>query len=183
MQNVETIVKQAIKGDNVAFTKLIEEKLKTIIYTSYDILGNYHDAEDVAQDVILKMHKYIHGLKDPSAINAWIKRMVINQCFTFKNKSFQRNEIAGTDEMFVDIKDEDREFLPQEYAENEDQRTRLKEIIQSLSEERRLIITMYYYDDMSLKDIAYALDKSIGHVTSAISRARDTIKKELEKSS
>lgn len=180
-RRIEMLVKKAIGGNKDAFEEIVRLKTETIIFSSLNILGQYHDAEDATQEVILKMYKYIKNLKDPSAFHAWLQRIIINQCYLIQNKKKKKKETVGMDEMLIETIDEDREFLPQSSAENKEQRLMIRKIIKNLPEKRRIIVSMYYYDELSYKDIAYALNMPFNSVASELKRAKKTIKEEIEK--
>lgn len=179
-KQIEKLVKKAIKGNEQALSRLVELKAKNIVFSTYKVLGNYHDAEDAAQEVILRMYANIHKLKDPKAFHAWIHRIAINQSYKMKDKSINKHEQLSGDDAFMEVIEQDIEFLPHEFAESKEQRERLQRLIQSLPEERRLMITMFYYDGLSYKEIAYAMDKPEGTVSTQIRRAKASLKKTLE---
>lgn len=182
MENKELykLVRKASKGDSTAFEKIISLKSESILFNALSVMGNYHDAEDVAQEVVIKIYGNIKQLKDPETFNGWLQRIITNECYNIKRKPAMNKENISTDEQFENLEEEDREFLPQEFAESKEQRNLLKDIIQSLPDNRRRMVVMYYYDSMSYKEIAYALNISVSVIASNLSRAKLQIKKELE---
>ena len=182
-KTMERLVKKAVKGNNAAFEELIRMTSKLMLYTSGRVLRDFRDAEDATQEAIFRIYKNIGSLKDPSSFIPWMKRIVMNQCYEHirKNEKNEKNVIMGMDDMIEDARELDKEFLPAEYAENKEQRMRIRKIISTLSDEREQIVTMYYYDDLTYKEIAYVLGKTTGHISSSLSRAKEIIKGELEK--
>lgn len=178
---VESLVKKASKGNKEAFEEIVRLKLKTIMLSSMNILKQRQDAEDATQDIVLKMYKNIGNLKEPAAFNSWMHRIILNHCYNLHGSKQRKQENTGMDEHLLKIEEEDREFLPQVYAEDKDRSLMLREIISSLPEQRRLIISMFYYDEMSYTEIAKALDIPINTVGSNLKRAKEQIKTEIEK--
>ncbi|MDR1015072.1 MAG: RNA polymerase sigma factor [Coriobacteriales bacterium] len=181
-REIEVLAGKAIRGDKKAFEELCRCKQKDIIFSALTILGDFHAAEDVAQEVILSMFTNIRALKTPAAIHAWIQRIVQNTCYRFlRKRGRQGGELNIDDEAVRDeIVELDMEFLPEAYMENELLSDRLYEIVLALPPKRREAILMYYYEDMSYQEIADATGRSMGAVASNISRARDMIKDALE---
>lgn len=180
-KEMEKLVVGAINGDRDSFDEIVKLKTESIIFSSLSILRQYQDAQDAAQEVVLKMYKNIRKLKDPTAFNAWLQRIIINQCYYMQKSKARKKETMNMDGEFNEIHEEDREFLPQGYAENKEQSLFIRDIIKNLPEQKRMVVTMYYYEELSYKEIAYALDISINTVASDLKRSREIIKTEIEK--
>ncbi|MDR3363596.1 MAG: RNA polymerase sigma factor [Clostridiales Family XIII bacterium] len=173
---------KASRGSKESFEKLCRIKTQEIIFSALMITGNMHDAEDAAQEALLDMHRYIGRLRNPEAVNTWIMRIVKSKCVAIIDK---RGGRPGESELDIDgeallIADEDKDFLPEVYAENEELGSRLYEIVLSLPEKRREAILMYYYEDMSYKEIASITGTSIGTVSTNLQRARMMIQERLK---
>jgi RNA polymerase sigma-70 factor (ECF subfamily) len=179
---VVALAKKASRGSKKSFDELCRGKVKEIIFSALTITGNLHDAEDAAQETLFDMHRYIGRLRHPEAIDTWIQRIVKSKCVEIINR---RGSQAGErdidiDDETVQIPDDDKDFLPAAYAENEEMSDQLYEIILGLPEKRREVILMYYYKDMSYKEIASVTGTSMGTVATNLQRARMTIREQLE---
>lgn len=178
---VEQLVEKAIKGNKKAFEEIVRLKFETIMFNALSILKQYQDAEDATQEIILKLYDKIGTLKEPAAFNSWLHRIIVNYCYNMHDTKKSKRESMGMDEYILEREEQDREFLPQIYAEDKDRANMLRGIIGNLPDQRRMIITMYYYDEMSYKEIAYALDMPMNTVASDLKRDKNQIKSELEK--
>jgi RNA polymerase sigma-70 factor (ECF subfamily) len=110
------------------------------------ILGNVHDAEDIAQDAMLKSYVRIQTLRDSSQFGPWIARIAKNLCLNFiRRKKYARKTAA-------------------EKMIRADQRTtdynNLQQAIEQLPQEIRIPLVMYYFDGQSIKKVAKTLDMS-----------------------
>lgn len=182
-ERTAALAKKAIRGNKRAFESLCKSKEREMFFHAYTILGNHHDAEDIVQETIFSMFRNIGNLKDPNAIDAWIIRIIKNNCtslFRKQAKHIYDVDIDDEDEK-IDLIEDDRDFLPEAYAEDKQERERIYKIVQQLPEKRREAILMYYYNDLSYKEIADINSISIDTVASSISKARAMIKKELKK--
>jgi RNA polymerase sigma-70 factor (ECF subfamily) len=170
------LVNKARKGDRNAFETLCNLKSRSMVFIAHSILGDYHEAEDAAQETILAMFKNIRSLRDPEAFEAWMIRILRNNCAKcLKNRSRFR-EAADIDDERTDIEDNDGEFSPEKYAEDKELGRSLYDAIQTLPQKRRNAIIMYYYDHLSYKEIASITGTSAKTVSTNILRARNTIR-------
>jgi RNA polymerase sigma-70 factor (ECF subfamily) len=179
---IKELVEKAIRGDDAAFSELCRRKSKDILYYVGKLISNKDDAEDAAQEAILSMYQGIRRLQHPEAFYAWMYRVITNRCFNFLGAqgAGRMKEIDIT--LFDDrLTEEKAEFLPEEYLQREDVRSRLIAIINRLPRKRRSAVLMYYYEDLSYAEIAYALNVSVSTVSTNLMRARNDIRKELEK--
>lgn len=180
-----SLAQKASEGDSKAFEMILEEKSRHILYNAYDILKNHHDAEDAAQEVVVKMYQYIGNLQKPENFNAWLHKIIHNVCISKLRKSkYYKNDLeldSIMDPTFNEVLvEKDREFLPHAFAEDRSLSDTLIETIRSLPKRRRRAIILYYYEDLSQKEIAEVMEISESTVASNILRAKDDIKKKLE---
>ncbi|MDR0853536.1 MAG: RNA polymerase sigma factor [Clostridiales Family XIII bacterium] len=174
------LVNRAISGDPAAFEELYVQKAQSILFHAYGILKSHHDAEDAAQEVVLRMYRDIGKLRAPEAFNSWMHRIVINVCYTLAAKRSGRKEDFDEDETVGEIAEEHIDYLPQEYLVREELFNELKAVIEGLPAKRRSAITMHYFDNMSYKEIAEAMDSTISTVSTNIVRGKIQIKEAME---
>jgi len=156
------------------FTELLEENKFKFYKTAKIILKNDDDIYDALQDALLSMYQNYDTLKDKKLFSTWGTRIVINKCYDFLRK--KRNNVIDFDEIteknievsHYDIYDIDKYGIKKAIEEN-------------LSEEQKLVIILFYYDDYSLKEISRILEIPEGTVKSRLSKAREILKEKLEK--
>jgi RNA polymerase sigma-70 factor (ECF subfamily) len=130
------------------------------------MLGNRHDAEDIAQQVFLKGLRDINQLLDGERFGAWIGRTTKNLCIDFiRRQKYGRNDRPGQCSAI--------EAGPAAYPE-------LEGALAKLAEKYRLVLMLYYFDGQSTKNIAEALDITEAAVHTRMSRARKELRKLLE---
>lgn len=172
-----------MKGDIPSFEELCKKKTSSVIYNAYSMLGNIHDAEDAAQETFMLMFKSIRKLKSPEAIDVWMLRICQNVCRRMLSKRGNRKDDIDIDddEFDIVIEEDNREFLPEKYAEDMELSSKLYQVVMSLPEKRREVIFLYHYDDLSYSEISEIMGVSIKTVSTNLVRARKMIKDQLEK--
>ena len=164
---------------NEELERIYYESYKAVYWTAMSLLHNEEDAEDVVQDAFVTLIKSYDTIKDKSKVTAWLKKTAANKCL-------DRIRMAKTDtvddEFLEDIETVPEDFLPDALVESDDVRRIIMDIIEkSLSEEVRRTLILFYFDEMSTKEIAEAMGIPMGTVSWRINFAKQKIKKEVEK--
>ncbi|MEW9122464.1 MAG: sigma-70 family RNA polymerase sigma factor [Thermotaleaceae bacterium] len=162
-------VYKARKGDKEAFLSLIDENRLNIYRVARGILSNEEDIKDAIQNTIIKAFENIHTLKNDQYFKTWLIRILINEC----------NETLRKNKRNISL-DEKIDGISEEYTDSYENMD-LIGAINSLSEDLRVTITLFYFDDISVKTVAEILGTSEGTVKSRLSRAREKLKELLGK--
>ncbi len=177
----EEAVQLALDGEERGFGYLYEQTYKSKLYLALQYMKNESDAEDVLQDAYVRAFTNLSSLKNPEHFSSWLGQIVAN---TAKNALQKKNPILfadvtpkGEDETFEpEIEDTSIENQPELNYTREETRTMVQELIDSLSDEQRVSILMYYMDDLSIKEIAEALNCSENTVKSRLNYGRKNLK-------
>lgn len=162
-------VKEAMNGNKDAFTKLIEN-LKLDLYKIAKVrLKNEDDVLDAIQETIIVCYKSIKTLNKPENFKKWTIKILINKCNDiYKEK---RENLVSYEELpEVSCIYEDKEFSNIE----------IEDILKYLSEDEKMIITLYYLEDYKSKEIAWLLDMNENTVKTKIKRAKSKLKLKLK---
>ncbi|MCH5138654.1 sigma-70 family RNA polymerase sigma factor [Clostridiaceae bacterium UIB06] len=159
------IVKKAKKGDPKAFSKLIKYYEKDIYRISKAMVKNDDDALDCIQDTILKAYENIKRLKKEEYFKTWLIRILINTC---NNLIIARKRNIT----YIEISEHNQQITEFEKIE-------IKSVIEKLDDELRTLVMLYYYEDMTIKDMGTTLEIPEGTIKSRLSRARTQLKKFL----
>jgi RNA polymerase sigma-70 factor (ECF subfamily) len=142
----ENLVAACRSGDKNAYAILVRRHYKHVFLVCLGMLGTTHDAEDIAQDAMLKGFTEIRKLRNGSQFGWWIAKTARNLCINFVQRKKRAGRIIG--------KRATRQSLP--VPEIDD----LQRVIARLSPEIRLPLVMYYFDAESVKDVAQKLNLS-----------------------
>lgn len=176
----EALVFAAKNGNTKCFEELYKIYYDKIYALAITMVKNSADAEDVLQITFVKAWQSIDKLENVSAFNTWIQRITINQCNSMLRGKKQNYSIDDESEDGEILQIESDLLLPEQYAEREDLSIRLKEIVDDLSIVQRETILLYYYNELSVEEIAETMDCSVGTVKSRLFLARKAIKTEIE---
>ena len=159
--------------------QIYNESYKAVYWTAKQLLKNEADAEDVVQDTFISFIENYFDIKDTTKATALLKKIAANKCLN-------RIKLARTDnaddEFFDNIEAVPEDFLPDTLVESEAMRKIVMDIIgTSLSEDVRRTLILFYFDEMSTKEIAECLGIPQGSVLRRLNFARNKIKKEVEK--
>lgn len=168
IRTLDTDVVKAKKGDREAFGNLINKHKISMYRVAKSILKNEHDVEDAISDSILKVYVSLHSLRDNNNFKPWLLKILINECYRVIKV---RKRVVVTEEF-----SKGEASYEDKYEDFE-----LKNAIDALEENQKLVVMLFYYEDMSLKDISNALDVPEGTVKSRLNRAKEKLKNMISK--
>lgn len=164
-------VKQLKEGNEEGFSLIYFHTYKFVYNRAKYLLNDEQEAHDLTQDVYMALYKGIDEINDEKAIYGWLKTVVFRQGLKFIEKNRKCEVVSEDAEFLFDTLPDDRIKIEDSYGRKEDVRT-VKKCIELLSEEQRLVVMAYYYDNMGVKEIAKALGISEGTVKSRLYLAR-----------
>jgi|GEM_PF-362866 len=167
------LVKKSRRGDKDAFRDLVNLKARSIVYIAIHLMGNRVDGEDAAQEAIITLGKKIGTLRKAELFDSWLYRIVYNVCMDEKRKKARKVEgSTELDTLAMLVPEKSREVLPEEKMQDLATKEEIIEALAELPERHRLIVIMYYYEEMSYSEIAGALEVSEQVVANTLSRAK-----------
>lgn len=174
------LVRAVQNKDQKSFEELYTKYYKKIYAIAFATTKNVSDAEDILQITFSKVWQSISSLDDPSAFNTWVQKIAINESKTLLNKRKPSVSIDDEEDDSHVTELESDLMLPEAYAEKEDLSARLRQIIYELSDVQRQTITLYYFDNLTIFEIAQIMDCTEGTVKSRLYLARKAIRTEIE---
>ena len=175
MNNLDNYVELAANGDRQAYEELYRQTYYVVYYTCFNLLKNEQDSMDVTQDVYVTVMNQLHTLQDKTKFMPWLNRIAVNKCKDFIKKN--RPVTMDAEDMDSKFFEENENFLPEEYAVNQAKRQIVLNIMRTaLSEKEYETIFLYYFNGLSIKEIAAFLECPEGTVTYRLSVARGKIK-------
>ncbi|MCR2823756.1 RNA polymerase sigma factor SigW [Lederbergia panacisoli] len=176
-------IRDVLKGDQEAFGEIVELFKDKVFQLCYRMLGNRHEAEDIAQEAFVRAYVNIHSFNQGRKFSTWLYRIATNLCIDRIRKKkpdyFLDAELAGTEglTMYSQIAAEGKS------PDSEVETMELQEIVQReilrLPDKYRVVIVLRYIDDLSLNEISEVLEMPLGTVKTRIHRGREALRKQL----
>ena len=164
-------LEKAMNGNKEAFSRIIIQNKESMYKTAIVILKNEDDTYDALQEALIKMYKNITKLENKDAFNMWSRRIIVNCCYDIINKN----------KKVVDITSKMAENFQEKREDIYDCEDELVKILEQIEPDLRLTATLYYYNDLSTKEISEILKIPVGTVKSRLSRAREKLYEILKK--
>ena len=181
----ELLIRRAQRGDADAFEQLLLEHQKNVYNLCYRMAGDPDDAMDLSQETFLRAWRCLDQYQFASAFSTWLYRLCSNICIDFLRKRRRQQTVPLT---FEDADGEEQTYavpdaqpLPEEQVELKLTRETLQAAMAQLLPEHRAVLQLRVVNEMSYEQIAEVLDIQIGTVKSRLSRARNQLKKILER--
>ncbi|MGI8586278.1 MAG: RNA polymerase sigma factor [Chloroflexia bacterium] len=156
-----------------------------VYHMVYGLLGHAQDAEDVTQEVFVRVYKALPAYQaERASLRTWLARIVLNACHTHRRRNllrrlWQRNADPSTTEEDAGPTDLTRWGMPEDQALQTELRYTIKRALDRLQPEYRTVLVLHYYSELSCPEIAHILDCPEGTVYSRLHRGRRLLRAEL----
>jgi len=158
------------KGDTTAFATLVDKHKDMVFTICVKIVRKAEDAEELAQDVFLKVYEKLNTFRGDARFSTWLYRIAYNAAISKTRK--RRLEVEAIDDFTINNYsiDDVREEL--QAADKEEQQALLNKAMESLSEDDYLIIKLFYLSELPVKDISEITGLSQANVKVKLHRIR-----------
>lgn len=179
------IIQKLQKGNESAFRHLVETYQQRVYNVCFGMLHNTNDAEDVAQEVFIEVHRSIHKFRADAKISTWLYRIAVNRSLNFIRDNKKHKWFKSFDDVVRTKNTElpklhENHFEDPEYEFEKQQRANvLHEAINTLSENQKTAFSLNKYDDLTYQEISEVMNLSVSSVESLIHRAKKNLQKKL----
>lgn len=178
------IIEGMARGEERAFRELVERYKRKVYYLALDMAGNPVDAEDISQEVFLKVYRSFATFRRGAKLGSWLYRVTYNAAIDHLRRKGAAPEPVA-DEV-LELRSRNGEGLPQSGAgdpiaatEESELQARIAKALEKVSPQEKAVFILRHHEDLMLKDIAETLGLSIGSVKSYLFRAVRKLQKEL----
>jgi len=179
------LVEGVVQKQETAFKELVQMYQKQVIGTCFSFLGNYEDAQDIAQEVFIEVYESIEKFRKESKLSTWIYRIAVNKSLNYRKVVSRRQWIRSIESFFGKDSNETHKVIanqsdnPGSNIENEERKIILQKAINKLPESQRIAFTLNKYDELSYQQVAEVMQTSLSSVESLIHRAKTNLQKHL----
>ena len=178
MKTIKELVLSAKNGNKKAFDKLYKLTSNDVWFTCVSLLKDEENAKDIMQETYITAFLKLDTLKDEEKFCGWLTAIATNKS---KNKLKGKVEYQIDDEILIAETETDELMLPEEYINKAEKRKVLLQIIEdTLSFNQYQVVLMFYFNELSIAEIAQALEISEGTVKSRLNSSRAKMKTAIE---
>ena len=178
MKTIKELVLSAKNGNKKAFDKLYKLTSNDVWFTCVSLLKDEENAKDIMQETYITAFLKLDTLKDEEKFCGWLTAIATNKS---KNKLKGKVEYQIDDEVLITEAETDELMLPEEYITKTEKRKVLLQIMEdTLSFNQYQTVLMFYFDEMSISEIAQGLEISEGTVKSRLNSSRAKMKTAVE---
>ena len=173
------------QGDEAAFKQLVNEHKDQVFNTCLGFLRNEHDAEDVAQEVFIKVYDCIADFREEASLSTWIYKIAVTkslELIRYKKRQKRSGFFQALSSLFTDPDDKvvrESHTHPGIALENKERAQILFDKIENLTEKQRIAFTLQKVEGLSYQEVADVMELSVPAVESLIYRAKENLKKQL----
>ena len=174
------LVKLALKGQRLAFKRLVEKYQNFVFTITFKVLRSREEAEEAAQDVFIKVYKTLSSFEQKSKFSTWLYTIAYRTAIDKSRKKQLNTYSIDNDDSFIQIEDTGRDN-PDKQLFRGDLHDQLHQAIQHLKSTDATLITLFYLHEKSVKEIAEITGLSISNIKTKLHRVREALKKVLSK--
>jgi RNA polymerase sigma-70 factor (ECF subfamily) len=183
LEEERELVERCLKGDQSSFAEMVRRFQNMVFNLAYNFLGNPQEAEDLSQEVFLKVFRSLNSFRSDSTLKTWIYRITTNMAFNRikwlrrRGRNRQISIDSNPSEELPPMSDSlaDDAPGPERKARSVEIRIRLMAALDALSDEQKAVVILRDVEGMSYEEIAETLGINIGTVKSRLARGRANI--------
>jgi len=176
------------EGDDEAFTQLVKTYQDRLVGIFHHLLNDQEAAEDLAQDVFLRVYRARHGYEPTAKFSTWLFRIANNLASNTRRSKGRRKEVP------LNVRDsgplgprpqeklvaEKSALLPTRQLDRRELQANVRSAMETLNERQRIAVLLHKFEGMSYADIGATMEMSSAAVKSLLSRARENLRTKLE---
>ena len=180
----DQLLVEALKsGDQAAFRELVETRQGLVYNTVLGLVQNAEDAEDVSQEVFIKVFESVKQFKGESAFTTWLYRVAVTTALEFLRKKKRKKRFAFLTSLFGEDQNplhDPPDFVhPGVQLDNREKAKVLFQAINKLPDNQRIAFTLHKVEGLSYQEVSDVMATTVAAVESLIHRARQNLKKTL----
>ena len=183
--NQPELIEQLKKGDELAFTKLVDEWQDMVYNTALGIVQNADDADDIAQEVFIQVYQSVSSFKGESKFSTWLYRITVSKALDHEKKKKRKKRFGFVQGLFGGH--EEDQLHPVDFnhpgveLEKKERANELFNALKEIPDKQRIAFTLHKLEGQSYLEVAEIMNTTLYAVESMMSRAKINLRKELNK--
>jgi len=179
--STDELIQRCLEGDQIAWDRLVHQHWRRVFNVAYKFVGSHDGAEDLTQEIFLKIFKSLHTFDRRANFQTWIVSISRNLCIDHYRSVRKEREtiVRGVDA--GELSPVSRTMSPQAVLERQDQVRLLKDALQALSPSLRTAVLLRDIRELTYQEIADQLGLPEGTVKSRINRGRTELARQIER--
>lgn len=180
---ITSLVEKSKAGDQKAFEELLYLAHTPVSYKCRKMIPDSRDAEDLTQEILMVVYQKLDTLENSNAFWKWLQQITTTRCINALNRTHHDLQFAEDEEgnsVLDNLEEIDEHQIPDKAIDNAETVRMIDEIVAKLPEAQKITTLMYYYDELSVKEIAQIMGVPENTVKSRLNLARKTIKNHVE---
>lgn len=175
------LIRRAQKGDSEALSQLVMSQQHYVYSIAMSVLKNPEDAADLTQEAFIRLFRALPQYNGESRFTTWLYRLVVNLGRDELRRRGRQVPLAmapADDEehdQIASVADDDRWIDPGQVLDSQELRSEVRRALEQLEEHYRVVLALYYFEDMKYNDIADVLDLPLNTVKSHIRRGKERL--------
>jgi RNA polymerase sigma-70 factor, ECF subfamily len=153
------LVELFLKGNETSFNELVRRYQEKVYWTAHRFVNDHDEADDIVQEVFLKVHRSLNDFRGESGFYTWLYRITVNISLNAIRKR-RIKDFLRIDEFFDYPSDENDQ--PDKQFEQNEQKQLIEKAIERLSEKQKAVFILRYYEELPYDDISKILKTSVG---------------------
>jgi RNA polymerase sigma-70 factor, ECF subfamily len=179
--NTDALIERCLRGDQDAWQAIVRNHWRKVFNLAYKFVGRHDEAEDLTQDIFLKIFKALHTFDRRANFQTWLISISRNLCIDHYRSVRKERETMARDVDASELKPVSRERGPHSQLEQTDLKAMIQRALAELPPSLRQAVVMRDLQEFSYQEIADKLDLPEGTVKSRINRGRLELKRQLDR--
>ena len=179
---LDELVQESVKGNAEAIGALCQKIARDVLFRTEYILRSRMDAEDAAQEILIRVCENIRRLRNPKMFGVWLDRIIINETRRFMSKNYKHsNNVVDIQDYLDAVKEDNSDYIPQDSADRKESRKIVMGIIDNLPDRQRQVLLLCFYGERSVTEAAKVLGITRSSASHSLSTAKKKVQREIEK--
>ena len=177
----DRLIEDCLRGDEAAWAIIVRQQWRRVFNVAYKFVGKHDEAEDLTQDVFLKLFKSLHTFNRRANFQTWLISVSRNLCIDHYRSVRKERETIDRSVDAADLMPASKDASPLKQLEHRDRRTLLRQALEKLQPALRTAVLLRDIQELSYQEIADQLDLPEGTVKSRINRGRTELARQIRR--